>query len=462
MATIGDTCLATALVAWLGCGSASSQFKFIENGCLTVRSFNYSRPLGEQTCNISTPLFRLVNVVHEYKGKQDVVADVDPAVLSDLPVNTILKNVESFCSNNVGLAELSEEGRQELEKELKQPDFFERVRPVPRNSNFDPEELKKLQIQLYAKNFLRLQNPQDFELSVDSIVDLYRSLLPYETEIRDCWPKYTDRSITFGAIEPDNGVRYLQVQSRGFPLLMLSGGKLFSGDIVMQAMSSCDVRLALHEACDSFNEVSKYFDPLVVIPRFILDFLCISPFDDSFGNLLVAQLLLMLLLAKAGYPVYRYISFELVSSHLSSGRITGNDLFNSAFRESIGNWHMGSNDYTPFTEYCLRHLSLAFRYFFYRLLPLGGRDRKAKCIKALFYDESVTLTKSDIHDLCYEISVPTIESVLGKLSGELGFLEKVGRGRNTAYRRCEGVADVDCDDLGSDEQPSIGSIEQGE
>ena len=155
------------------------------------------------------------------------------------------------------------------------------------------------------------------------------------------------------------------------------------------------------------------------------DFLLVSPINrvyDIDGNVLVMM--------------------PDIIHHLSDGHYTGNDRFTTALRESISGWHLGNNDYAPFTVYFLRHLSLAFQYFFYRLLPLGGRDRKAKCIKALFRDESVLLTKSEIHDLCYEISVPTIESVLGKLSGETGFLEKVGKGRNTAYRRRAGAIDL--------------------
>ncbi|MGM9992624.1 MAG: hypothetical protein ACI376_07260 [Candidatus Bruticola sp.] len=417
-----------------------------------MRSFSYSRPLGKEVCNISTNLFRLVNAVHEYKGKQDVVDDIAPAVLADLPTSTILKNVEYFCSKTHGIDELTDDEHQKLEQELNDPDYFiKKYNPAPVDAELTAQEERWLQIALFAKAFLRLREPDKFELSVNSIADLYRSITPREIDYRSIWPKFKDHgSVFYGSLmERDNGARYLQVQSCGFPLLARNGGdRDLGGTIIMQGISARDVRLALSDACSSFLEVSDYYDPLILIPKFIVDFLCISPFNSSFGNLLVAQFLVMILLAKAGYPVYRYISYDLTSD-----RLGGNDAFNSAFRESISGWHVGNNDYCPFTEYCLRHLSLAFRYFFYRLLPLGGRDRKAKCIKALFYNDEVVLTKSAIHDLCYEISVPTIESVLGKLSGECGFLEKIGKGRNTAYRRCKGAVDnhdTGYDSLGED------------
>ena len=73
-----------------------------------MRSFSYSRPLGKEVCNISTNLFRLVNDVHESKGKQDVVADIAPAVLADLPVRT--RYADATCSDG------SEQEQQQQER----------------------------------------------------------------------------------------------------------------------------------------------------------------------------------------------------------------------------------------------------------------------------------------------------------------------------------------------------------
>ena len=49
-------------------------------------------------------------------------------------------------------------------------------------------------------------------------------------------------------------------------------------------------------------------DPLLLIPMFILDFLCIHPFND--GNGRMSRLLTLLLLYRAGYIVGKYISIE--------------------------------------------------------------------------------------------------------------------------------------------------------
>lgn len=58
---------------------------------------------------------------------------------------------------------------------------------------------------------------------------------------------------------------------------------------------------AVEELCNHFLEAweTDYIDKLILIPMFILDFLCIHPFND--GNGRMSRLLTLLLLYKAGY-----------------------------------------------------------------------------------------------------------------------------------------------------------------
>ena len=51
-------------------------------------------------------------------------------------------------------------------------------------------------------------------------------------------------------------------------------------------------------------------DILLLTPMFILDFLCIHPFND--GNGRMSRLLTLLLLYRAGYIVGKYISLEML------------------------------------------------------------------------------------------------------------------------------------------------------
>ena len=66
----------------------------------------------------------------------------------------------------------------------------------------------------------------------------------------------------------------------------------------------------IEELCKAFNDMKNYpeYDPLLLIPMFVLDFLCIHPFDDGNGRL--SRLLTLLLLYRAGYMIGMYISIE--------------------------------------------------------------------------------------------------------------------------------------------------------
>ncbi|HWQ74239.1 MAG TPA: Fic family protein [Syntrophomonas sp.] len=59
---------------------------------------------------------------------------------------------------------------------------------------------------------------------------------------------------------------------------------------------------------DAIN--AEKYDPLLLIPMFILDFLCIHPFND--GNGRMSRLLTLLLLYRSGYIVGKYISIEMI------------------------------------------------------------------------------------------------------------------------------------------------------
>lgn len=67
---------------------------------------------------------------------------------------------------------------------------------------------------------------------------------------------------------------------------------------------------AVEALCAAFEQAmgSEQIDPLLLIPMFILDFLCIHPFND--GNGRMSRLLTLLLYYRAGYIVGKYISIE--------------------------------------------------------------------------------------------------------------------------------------------------------
>ena len=66
----------------------------------------------------------------------------------------------------------------------------------------------------------------------------------------------------------------------------------------------------MEQLCEAFENAMAegQIDPLILIPMFILDFLCIHPFND--GNGRMSRLLTLLMLYKAGYIAGKYVSIE--------------------------------------------------------------------------------------------------------------------------------------------------------
>ena len=82
--------------------------------------------------------------------------------------------------------------------------------------------------------------------------------------------------------------------------------------VIFIPTSPKDVKESMEQALLAYNEAihDPEISPLLLIPCFILDFLCIHPFDD--GNGRMSRLLTLLLLYKSVFDVGRFISIEKV------------------------------------------------------------------------------------------------------------------------------------------------------
>ena len=91
---------------------------------------------------------------------------------------------------------------------------------------------------------------------------------------------------------------------------------------------------ALKKICQEYNRVigNMELEPLIAIPVFIHDFLCIHPFND--GNGRMSRLLTTLLLYKSGFTVGRYISLE---AKIAKDK----GLYYDALARSQNGWHEG-------------------------------------------------------------------------------------------------------------------------
>jgi len=168
----------------------------------------------------------------------------------------------------------------------------------------------------------------------------------------------------------------------------------------------------------------KKVDPLILIPVFILDFLCVHPFND--GNGRMSRLLTLLLLYQNTYIVGKYISIEMMIEKSKAS------YYETLRLSSIG-WHENENDYKPFVKYYLGVLLSAYREFSSRVDTLRNKGlTKSERVKHVFDTKIGKISKSDITKLCPDISVTTIEKALAELMKE-GYILKVGGGRSTAY-----------------------------
>ena len=167
---------------------------------------------------------------------------------------------------------------------------------------------------------------------------------------------------------------------------------------------------------------------LMLIPCFILDFLCIHPFLDRNGR--VSRLLTVLLLYLSGYDIVRYISFEGQVSKYKAG-------YYDALRISSEAWHENKNDYIPFIINFLQILYRCFKELDESFTEISlKKAKKSERIENILMGAIVPISKQDIIQKVPDISVKTIELVLGKMLKEKK-IKKIGTYKDARYMRSE-------------------------
>ena len=182
---------------------------------------------------------------------------------------------------------------------------------------------------------------------------------------------------------------------------------------------------AIDFACKAYDEaVQSGADPLLVIPMFILDFLCIHPFND--GNGRMSRLLTLLLLYRSGYIVGKYISIEKVIEQ-------SKETYYETLQQSSAGWHENQNDYTPFVRYMLGVIVAAYRDFSSRVqvLVTSGMSKPER-IREVIKGTLGKITKAEIMEKCPDISQITVQRTLIELQKK-GEIIKLGGGRYTSY-----------------------------
>ncbi len=184
---------------------------------------------------------------------------------------------------------------------------------------------------------------------------------------------------------------------------------------------------ALDRLCAEYNRVigNMELEPLIAIPIFIHDFLCIHPFNDGNGRL--SRLLTTLLLYKSGFYVGKYISLE--------AKIAKNkDLYYDALSASQTGWHDGEDDPVPFIKYLLGTILAAYRDFEDRFALVETKRSVLDTVRLATQNKIGRFTKQDIRELCPSLSVSSVEGALRKLVAS-GELKREGVGKSTCYYR---------------------------
>lgn len=184
---------------------------------------------------------------------------------------------------------------------------------------------------------------------------------------------------------------------------------------------------ALDRICEEYNRVigNMELEPLIAIPVFVHDFLCIHPFND--GNGRMSRLLTTLLLYRSGFYVGKYVSLE--------AKIAKNkDLYYEALAASQTGWHEGAEDVVPFIKYLLGTILAAYKDFEERMALVETKLPAFEMVRRASQNKIGRFNKQDIRELCPTLSDSSIEGALRKLVAS-GELIKEGKGKSTCYFR---------------------------
>ncbi|MDR1640375.1 MAG: Fic family protein [Clostridiales bacterium] len=188
------------------------------------------------------------------------------------------------------------------------------------------------------------------------------------------------------------------------------------------------------EAMDRLTEAyQKAFDSnginkLLLIPCFILDFLCIHPFTN--GNARMSRLLSLLLLFKSNFDAGRFISLE---EKINASKWD----YYEALRISSVKWHEGENDYFPFIEKFLAELESCYKDLDDRFAIVDvKKTNKRERVEATVLSSRRPISIVGICYLLPDVTPTTVESVIAAMV-KSGKIETVGMGSNTKYIRSD-------------------------
>ena len=347
-----------------------------------MRNFDYIT----NPAKLLTPeIVQMVGSIHEHKGKQELFLEANIDELKTLLEVALIQS--TGASNRIEGIFTSDKRLEELVSQ----------KAEPRNRS-------EQEIAGYREVLATIHESYEYITPRPNIIlQLHRDLYSYSQGNIDGTYKNSDNVIAETDAEGHQKARFIPVP----------------------AFQTAE---AIDELCAHFLEAweANLIDKLILIPMFILDFLCIHPFND--GNGRMSRLLTLLLFYKAGYIVGKYVSMEMLIEKTK-------ETYYEALQASSVGWHEGENSYKPFVKYYLGIMLKAYNEFENRVEHLKYHNlSKPDRIKAVIDNKIGKITKKEIMELCPDISKVTVERTLTDLV-KSGYIAKVGAGPSTGYVR---------------------------
>ena len=347
-----------------------------------MRDFDYHKAPEKL---LTSEIVQMIGSIHEHKGRQELFLEANIDELKTLLEVALIQS--TGASNRIEGIFTSDKRLEELVSQ----------KAEPRNRS-------EQEIAGYREVLATIHESYEYiNPSPNVILQLHRDLYSYSQGASGGSYKNSDNVIAETDTEGHQKARFIPVPA-------------------------FQTAKAMDELCASFLEAweADCMDKLVLIPMFILDFLCIHPFND--GNGRMSRLLTLLLFYKAGYIVGKYVSMEMLIEKTK-------ETYYEVLQESSIGWHEGENSYEPFVKYYLGIILKAYHEFKSRVEHLKHRSlSKPDRIKAVIDKRVGKITKKEIMELCPDISKVTVERTLTDLV-KSGYIAKVGAGPATAYVR---------------------------
>lgn len=325
----------------------------------------------------------LLSQIHEFKGKQELLINAKNDMLTELTEAAKVQSTEA--SNKI-------EGIITTDDRLKK---IVRDKTMPKNRS-------EKEIAGYRDVLATIHESYEYIPPKPSmILQIHRDLYKYSGQSVGGNYKTSDNVIAEDYKDGTRVVRFHPVPAWETPEIMKN-------------------------LCDEyeFALTDPEMDPLVLTSVFILDFLCIHPFND--GNGRMSRLLTLLLLYRDGYTVGKYISIEKLISD-------SKETYYEVLQESSDGWHENKNDYAPFVRYMLGIIAAAYREFSSRAELLANKGlSKPDRIRGIIKDTLGKITKAEIMQKCPDISQVTVQRALNDMLKKEEII-KIGGGRYTKY-----------------------------